>query len=85
MTNVSAVVVTSNFLILNVSLLKRTITYQTVLAFVVLVVFLALVVLAVVDVSFAFFGFFVPLEVSPSNWIIEQTLFFFLEGGYVTN
>lgn len=60
MTNVSAVVVTSNFLILNVSLLKRTITYQTVLAFVVLVVFLALVVLAVVDVSFAFFGFFVP-------------------------
>lgn len=60
MTNVSAVVVTSNFLILNVSFLKRTITYQTVLAFVVLVVFLALVVLAVVDVSFAFFGFFVP-------------------------
>lgn len=60
MTNVSAVVVTSNFLLLNVSLLKRTITYQTVLAFVVLVVFLALVVLAVVDVSFAFFGFFVP-------------------------
>lgn len=60
MTNVSAVVVTSNFLILNVSLLKRTITYQTVLAFVVLVVFLALVVLAVVAVSFAFFGFFVP-------------------------
>ena len=60
MTNVSAVVVTSNFLILNVSLLKRTITYQTVLAFVVLVAFLALVVLAVVDVSFAFFGFFVP-------------------------
>ena len=60
MINVSAVVVTSNFLILNVSLLKRTITYQTVLAFVVLVVFLALVVLAVVDVSFAFFGFFVP-------------------------
>ena len=60
MINVSAVVVTSNFLILNVSFLKRTITYQTVLAFVVLVVFLALVVLAVVDVSFAFFGFFVP-------------------------